>query len=64
MHRTHTARSNDHETLAWLDFSLRWAKDRPRLTHLLGLVRAEVVFEIELAEEADALERLKRADTG
>lgn len=64
MQRTRTAR--DHETLAWLDFSLRWAeaKNRPRLNRILEAVRAEVVFEMELAEEAAALESLKQSETG
>ncbi len=57
--------ARDDETLAWLDFSLRWAgaKDRPQLARILEAVRAEVVFEMELAEEA-ALESLKQAGTG
>ncbi|MBA2691131.1 MAG: hypothetical protein H0U65_01385 [Rubrobacter sp.] len=65
MQRT-TARNSDHETLAWLAFSMKWAEsnNRPKLTHLLEFVRDEVVFEMELAEEEAALDRLKQADTG
>lgn len=46
--------ARNHETLAWLDFSLKWAKagGHTRLARLLEQVRAEVVFEVELAEAA------------
>jgi hypothetical protein len=66
LRRTAAVRDSDDETLAWLDFSLRWAgaKDRPKLVRLLELVKSEVVFEIKLAEEAESPGSLKRAETG
>lgn len=48
-----TAHNVNHETLAWLDYALRWSRsgDKTKLTGLLECVRSEVVFEMEHAAE-------------
>lgn len=61
---------NDHRgTLAWLDAGLVYAlaRHRERLVSLLGLVRTEVLFEIEPARgnvSRDSLSRDRPASRG
>ncbi|MGH3086196.1 MAG: hypothetical protein ACRDSJ_02610 [Rubrobacteraceae bacterium] len=49
-----TTHDGNHETLIWLDYSLRWARagDHAKLAWLLEQVRTEIMFEVELAEAA------------
>ncbi|MBA2377584.1 MAG: hypothetical protein H0V75_15920 [Rubrobacter sp.] len=52
-------RTANHESLAWLDYALRWSKsgNKTKLAGLLESVRSEVVFEMELAAAAGSSER-------